>query len=68
MKFLLLKLWTGGLSTDDNNEINNDNDETQRTIHDFIGSLALTPNEPIKSHTENSPFMNFLLDEIIIII
>ena len=42
MKFLWSNLWTEGLSTDD------DNDDTQQTIHDCIGSLAWLPNEPIK--------------------
>ena len=53
MKFLWSNLWTGGLSTDDNNDDDNDaHDDTRRTIHDCIGSLAWLPNEPI---TTNNP-------------
>ena len=38
MKFLWLNLWTGGLSTDDNDA----NDDTRRTIRDCIGSSAFS--------------------------
>ena len=42
----MCKIW--GLSTDDtNDDDNNANDDTRRTIHDCIGSLAWLPNEPI---------------------
>ena len=52
MKFLWSNLWTGGLSTDDDNNNDDDNytnDDTRRTIHDCIDSLAWLPNEPIIS-------------------
>ena len=46
IKFLWSNLWTGGLSTDDNNNDDNANDDanddTQRTIHDCIGSSAIS--------------------------
>ena len=34
------------VSTEDDNNVNND-DGTQRTIHDCKGSLAFMPNEPV---------------------
>ena len=39
MKFLWLNLLLGGLSTDDTND---DNNTTQWTIHDCIGSSAIS--------------------------
>ena len=48
IKFLWWNLWTGGLSTDDdaNDNANDDdkdaNDDTQWTIHDCIGSSAIS--------------------------
>ena len=46
MKFLWLNLWSGGASTDgDYNANDDDNDDTRRTIHDCMGSLAFMPNE-----------------------
>ena len=44
IKFLWSNLWTGGMSTDDNDDdANNDtNDNTRRAIHDCIGSSAVS--------------------------
>ena len=42
IKFLWLNLWTGGLSTENNNDDNNYNDATQQTIHDCIGSSVIS--------------------------
>ena len=36
---------------DDDNDLNDDDKDTQRTNHDWIGSLACMPNEP-KSRTK----------------
>ena len=55
INFPLSKLWPGRLSTDNDT---NDDDNTQRKIHDCTGSLAFMPNEAIKLllvyvHVEN---------------
>ena len=43
MKFLWLNLLLGGLSTDDaNDDTNDDNNATRWTIHDCIGSSAIS--------------------------
>ena len=44
IKFLWSNLWTGGLSTDDDDDNANDdaNDDTWWTIHDCIGSSAIS--------------------------
>ena len=34
MKFILSKLWPGRLPTDDDDDVNDDNGNTQRTFHD----------------------------------
>ena len=53
IKFLWSNLWTGGLSTDDDNN-NDDNDDTRRTIHDCIGSSAISKwDNNVVSHSEN---------------
>ena len=44
MKFLWSNLWLGGLSTDDND------DDADKAIHDYIGTSAFIPNEPTSWH------------------
>ena len=44
VKFWWSNLRPGGMSTDDAND-----DNTGRTIHDYIASLAFMPNEPIST-------------------
>ena len=33
----------------DDNDTNNDNNDTRQTNHDYIGSLACMPNEPMST-------------------
>ena len=41
MKFSWSNLWPGGLSTDADANNDNDDDNTQETIHDFIGFVGI---------------------------
>ena len=51
MKILLSNLWPGGLCTDNAN--NDTHNNTRRTIHDSLGSLAFMTNEAtITKHDE----------------
>ena len=54
MKFPLSSPWSRSMATCSSDA--NDNDDTLWTIHDYIGSLAFMPNEPIKKRPPENYF------------
>ena len=43
---LLCAKYQAGMSTDNDDKADNDDNDTRRAIHDYIGSLVFMPNEP----------------------
>ena len=51
IKSLWSNLWLGTLSTNNDKNVNNADDDRWGTIRDYIGSLAFIPNEPKMGQT-----------------